>query len=276
VEKRTCNNDYRMGSQQQQGSSSSMTEKVPSVEVSIIKGEAFVWSATSIAILRRNYGIVGLLTGSLPLIPQQNAFLGVPLQLFEEEVVYLLRRKAIVLVDDVKAHDVEGIAEDRLEEWHRKRVDSILNRRRLAVEEAKRAKEKNKKQYALSEVAQEKKKKREERKQTQMESINNGEEDVFQPDPSPQPNQAEEEDLSNIPHLITIPSTSSDLDWHHVRLGDTAYDTLSSAAVAGLWRYPETADERARCAAFEALKEKNYYMGKGLRFGGDFVVYPGE
>lgn len=76
--------------------------------------------------------------------------------------------------------------------------------------------------------------------------------------------------------MITIPSSSSSLPWHEVRLGDNAFVTLSSAAKAGLWRYPENADQRAKCAAFEALREKGYYMGKGLRFGGDFVVYPGE
>lgn len=54
------------------------------------------------------------------------------------------------------------------------------------------------------------------------------------------------------------------------------HETLSSAKRAGDWVYPETKKERAKCAVFEDLQKRGYYMGKGLRFGGDFVVYPGE
>lgn len=255
-------------------SSSTAKTTSPPIEVSVIQGEAYVWSAASIATLRRNYGIVGLLTGSLPLIPQQNAFLGVPLQLFEEEVVYLLRRKAIVLVDDARAHNVDGLRSDELDQWHQQRIDFILDRRRIIAEEAREAKQKNQNQYSMSDAAKEKKKKREERKKSEAMAANeDGEEILFQPAPS---KPAPEDDLNNTSHLITIPSATAESQWHKVNLGETAFDSISSAASAGLWVYPENADQRAKCAAFEALKEKNYYMGKGLRFGGDFVVYPGE
>ena len=253
---------------QQQASTST------SIEISIINGEAYVWSAASIALLRRNYGIVGMLTGSLPLIPQQNAFLGVPLQLFEEEVVYLLRRGAAILVDDTKAHDLESFSEAELDRWHQQRTASILDRRRIAMEEAKETKEKLKERFALSQSALEKKRLREERKKSQK--IEGKEEDLFSKEkPAPAAGQADD-DLTNASHLITIPSSSSSLQWHSVRIGDNAFETLSSAAKAGLWRYPTTSNQRARCATFEALRAKGYYMGKGLRFGGDFVVYPGE
>jgi tRNA-splicing endonuclease subunit Sen34 len=246
---------------------SSSKEKL--IEISLIKGEAYVWSAASIALLRRNYGIVGMLTGSLPLIPQQNAFLGVPLQLFEEEVVYLLRRGAVVLVDDTRAHDIEGFSEVELDQWHEQRVASISERRRAAVEEARETKEKLKKQFSMSDSAMQKKRLREEKKR--MQGAESKEDDLFA-----KVEPAVEAEAANPSHLITIPSSSSTLQWHNVRLGDNAFDTLSSAAKAGLWRYPATANQRARCAAFEAFRAKEYYMGKGLRFGGDFVVYPGE
>lgn len=54
------------------------------------------------------------------------------------------------------------------------------------------------------------------------------------------------------------------------------YPTLSSAKQAGLWHYPRTAEQRARCAVFESLLDRGYYMSTGLRFGGDFNVYPGD
>ncbi|UZJ53392.1 hypothetical protein CBS101457_002712 [Exobasidium rhododendri] len=263
-----------------QPSSSKGEVEIRPIEVSIILGEAYVWSAVSIALLRRKYGIIGLLTGSLPLIPQQNAFLGVPLQLFEEEVVYLLRRKAIILVDDIKAHNVEGLSREELDLWQEQRLTYILDKRRLAAEEARELKEKNKKQFAMSEAAKQKKKRRDEKKKIDAEALKNdegeGEEIFSRPVANPLPSEQLEDDLDNVSHLITIPSSSSGLEWYQIEAGVNAFDSLSSAAAAGLWQYPRTADQRARCAAFEALKAKNYYLGKGLRFGGDFVVYPGD
>jgi tRNA-splicing endonuclease subunit Sen34 len=252
--------------------SEASTSKERLVEISVINGEAYVWSAASIALLRCNYGIVGMLTGSLPLIPQQNAFLGVPLQLFEEEVVYLLRRGAVVLVDDTKAHDVQALSGQELDQWHEQRVASISNKRRMAIEEARVTKEKLKQKFSLSESAMEKKRLREERKRTQG-GAQDKEEDLFA-----KLEQAADEaaDEANVSHSITIPSTSSNLEWYNVQLGENAFGSLSSAARAGLWHYPSTANQRARCAAFDAFRAKEYYMGKGLRFGGDFVVYPGE
>jgi len=41
---------------------------------------------------RTQHNLCGLLSGTLPLIPQQNVFLGLPLRLLPEEVVYLLRQ----------------------------------------------------------------------------------------------------------------------------------------------------------------------------------------
>lgn len=41
---------------------------------------------------RTQHHLCGLLSGTLPLIPQQNVFLGLPLRLIPEEVVYLLRQ----------------------------------------------------------------------------------------------------------------------------------------------------------------------------------------
>ena len=40
---------------------------------------------------RTQHNLCGLLSGTLPLIPQQNVFLGLPLRLLPEEVAYLLR-----------------------------------------------------------------------------------------------------------------------------------------------------------------------------------------
>jgi tRNA-splicing endonuclease subunit Sen34 len=89
-------------------------------------------------------------------------------------------------------------------------------------------------------------------------------------------------------YSVTVPASSSDLPWYspsaHVDLSgapssstqSSSYDTLSAAAKAGIWSYPSTPIERTRCAVFRDLWEKGYYMGGGIKFGGDWLVYPGD
>lgn len=95
------------------------------------------------------------------------------------------------------------------------------------------------------------------------------------------------------PHSVTVPTTSSVLPWYPTSAKPSAfaaaspitasllqhqheYETLEAARQAGLWTYPSTQEERARCAVFRDLHEKGYWMGGGLKFGGDWLVYPGR
>lgn len=73
---------------------------------------------------------------------------------------------------------------------------------------------------------------------------------------------------------VVIPTTSTPLEWY--RPTESSYSTIDEAREAGLWSYPSTAEERARCAVFRHLWEKGYYMGCGIKFGGEFLVYPGS
>lgn len=73
---------------------------------------------------------------------------------------------------------------------------------------------------------------------------------------------------------VVIPTTSTSLEWY--RPTESSYSTIGEAREAGLWSYPSTAEERARCAVFRHLWEKGYYMGCGIKFGGEFLVYPGS
>ena len=66
-------------------------------------------------------------------------------------------------------------------------------------------------------------------------------------------------------------SSSGPRQWHR----RTTYETLDAARAAGVWSYPANADDRARCEVFRDLWEKGYYMGGGIKFGGDWLIYPG-
>ncbi|CCH45718.1 tRNA-splicing endonuclease subunit [Wickerhamomyces ciferrii] len=71
-------------------------EKLP---ISIINNKAFIFDLNVIKKLRF-LGIGGVLSGTLPTAPQQNVFLGLPLQLMIEEVVWLVENEYAYLVPE--------------------------------------------------------------------------------------------------------------------------------------------------------------------------------
>ncbi|KAF8321580.1 tRNA-intron endonuclease catalytic domain-like protein [Clavulina sp. PMI_390] len=96
--------------------------------------------------------------------------------------------------------------------------------------------------------------------------------------------------------MVTVPAASTSLPWYPSSLADSSFalkspitasllrnsqlshehTTLASARNAGIWSYPSTQAERAKCAVFRDLHRQGYWMGGGLKFGGDWLVYPGD
>lgn len=84
---------------------------------------------------------------------------------------------------------------------------------------------------------------------------------------------SEGSNTSSIPYTIVIPASSSSLEWYDSSL--CSYSTVEAAREAGLWDYPSDLNERARCGVFKDLWKKGYFMGGGIKFGGEYLVYPG-
>lgn len=74
-------------------------------------------------------------------------------------------------------------------------------------------------------------------------------------------------------YTVVVPGTSTSFSWYTPE--PHTYSTIQSAKDAGIWSYPSNLIERAKCAVFRDLWDKGYYMGGGLKFGGDFLIYPG-
>jgi tRNA-splicing endonuclease subunit Sen34 len=158
----------------------------------------------------------------------------------------------------------------------------------LAVAEAKLAKEVASSGRAMTEAAIQKRKEREEKKARVVER--GAEADVLDNNDDPQsvppastanrkPHEPSEMPASKniqnpLPqHTVTIPSSSSSLEWYNPT--ERTYSTLADAKTAGIWSYPDTLLERARCGVFRGLWDQRYFMGSGTKFGGDYLVYPG-
>lgn len=100
------------------------------------------------------------------------------------------------------------------------------------------------------------------------------------PPPGAAGEKSVEEEFESIPYTITIKASSTGLPWFDPAREEARYDSLEAAAAAGVWNYPAPGPtqmlQESRCRVFEELWRKGHYLGGGLRFGGDFLVYPGQ
>ncbi|OJA13717.1 hypothetical protein AZE42_02940 [Rhizopogon vesiculosus] len=237
---------------------------------------AYVWDVDDINTLRSHHRICGILTGTLPHLSSQNVFLGLPLQLMPEEVVLLVENGIAVLADDPSAH--HSPSPSLLKLWQEERLSDA--RQQIALTEEKESIEASNANRAMSESAQRKRKEREERRAHA--TVNTAPNIPMDDSPSPPPisenpsRLAVEESpdravvMPSAPYTVHVPASSSRLAWY------APHSHLYSSIEAGIWKYPSTLQERARCGVFRSLWEQGFYMGVGIRFGGEYLVYPGD
>lgn len=229
----------------------------------------FLYSADIITWLRREHHILGVLIGTLAQIPQQNVFLGIPLELQPEEARLLVEEGLAYIVDDLQ--------------WHSKRYSEMTREEREAYkanlrhEGEKLAKANLKESQKRSEQALRK-------RQQQQQRHSRGESEKADLDSAATPTDAEglpEEDcLFGVPQPRTaFPSPS---------LSQTSskdvipFSIIPSTSQSLLPPSPTTTKQGlptvnpASYALFKHLYKEGYFLSPGLRFGCQFLVYPGD
>jgi tRNA-splicing endonuclease subunit Sen34 len=170
------------------------------------------------------------------------------------------RTEVAVLLDDATGHRVP--TEEELEAWSAKHVQGNTHKvnesGQRGIDPKSEPKTSKKDPRELSQAALQKRRERE--RNRALATAAKGEDGDTPPAP---PSPAESQH-------IQIATTSTE-PWYAPKI----YSTLSEAKEAGIWTYPSSVLERARCAVFRDLSEKGNYIGGGLRFGGDWLVYPG-
>ncbi|KAI9056901.1 tRNA-intron endonuclease catalytic domain-like protein [Trametes sanguinea] len=246
------------------------------IQLRVSNQKAYVWDVEDIAVLRAKHHICGVLTGTLPHLSQQNVFLGVPLVLLPEEVVLLMEKQLAVLIDDPRAY--WPASAEALIQWNSERNESA--KRQIAIAKAKDASEMAAR-HSMSEEAIRKRQEREAKRaaaaraKALAEGLSVEEASIPAPTSSNvEPRPATPNNPSAPSFTVTIPASSSEIEWYNPDA--RAYSTLNSAREAGVWTYPSTPYERAKCRVFQDLWEKGNFMGGGIKFGGDFLVYPGD
>ncbi|KAJ7273556.1 hypothetical protein B0H12DRAFT_961179, partial [Mycena haematopus] len=238
------------------------------IHLRVANKKAYVWDVEDIATIRSKHRLCGVFTGTLPHLSQQNLFLGVPMVLLPEEVVLLVENELAILVDDPKAHVQPSVAE--LQRWNTKENElaqlrlsqltaALGNSPAMMSEEAikKRRERELKKQAAAAKAAE-------------ASLLADADTSIF----TPPENAAASPPAADPQYTVVIHASSTPFQWYDASA--CSYTTIQSAKGAGIWEYPSNLHERAKCGVFRGLWEQGMYMGGGIKFGGDYLVYPGD
>ncbi|WBW72066.1 tRNA-splicing endonuclease catalytic subunit Sen34 [Schizosaccharomyces osmophilus] len=197
--------------------------------ISYIQGKYLLFDIEAIQYFREKYHILGILSGTLPQLPQQNIFLGLPLQLTKEEVYYLVKNGAAFVIDDEKVH----------KDYFSNLVDNdrkalAERRQKMAVEQmlTARTKENDKKIEIMKKI----------NKEIPLDTLDY---DGTQP-----------VNLTMVP----IDTSTKGLKRDHLETSSLSLPEI----------------ERRRYLIFESLVMNGFFLNPGLRFGCDFVAYPGD
>lgn len=227
------------------------------IPISMICGRYFLFSADTITYLRREHNICGVLTGTLPQIPQQNVFLGLPLELMPEEARVLVERQVAYIVDDAAVH-TNGI--ETLADEDRKRYLGELEQHGRQASLVHTNRKEQRRDQALKKIHKSKAKQKTSKDgdATQDEQQEAGDL-LFSPSAQPS-EEAETSRASNVADQVfgMTPASSESLFPRPPALPDSLPHVPPS--------YP----------LFAHLHSEGYFLSPGLRFGCQYLAYPGD
>jgi tRNA-splicing endonuclease subunit Sen34 len=236
----------------------SVTEPIP---ISVVAGRYLLFDTNAVTYLRRAYNICGVLIGSIPQIPQQNVFLGLPVELLPEEAKILVRKGAAYIVDTAAWHQekfstIKGA--DR-----RKYLDSFRSEGRRAQQTA----EENAQERVARGLA----------RQALMKAAK-------KPLPSTTTTDVSLTDIDTCKSAdvdsilfdcagMTTPSATINSASLYTVTPTSTYASLHLAPDSLIQPDPPVP---ASYPLFAHLHALSYFITPGLRFGCDYTVYPGD
>ncbi|KAM8927945.1 tRNA-splicing endonuclease subunit Sen34 isoform 2-T2 [Pelodytes ibericus] len=245
--------------------------------IHLLDGKALVWNAGDVQQIREKHGLVGNLVGALVRKPRQNARLGLPLQLLPEETRLLVEIGAAIVIrscaGDKKQSEADDSSmdntgsssaedEDTLQSdvnaYNAYLDESYEEQSRLALQEKRHTLE------SLSDrIAQGRtkiKRQRNEMEGTSMETSPKG----------------PIKDLQNLEETFHFPRESMMVQLPTARTSLGKVEEVDLHLASPDWPYAGQQDHEIRYTIFKDLWQKGYFLTSGNKFGGDFLVYPGD
>lgn len=226
------------------------------IAISQIAGHYLLFDINVVTYLRRAHHICGVLIGSLPQVPSQNVFLGLPLELMPEEAKLLVEKGIAYIVDDTAWHSRKFNGTDAAE---RHRYAEQLREQGMRAKKAAEATNKKKRDKKLAQIGRL-------QEEANVKSSSTGE------DAGVDENASEASFFSG---------TTSTLPLKKAKLAAEPYAITPTATESLLSPPPESAFQQLPLVPksyplYKHLHSQNYFSTPGLRFGCDYTVYPGD
>ena len=237
------------------------------VRISKIAGNYLVFDINHVDYLRRNQGVCGTFIGQIPQAPTQNIFSGLPLQLPAGQVKFLVDRGVAYVQDAPVAHLA---ALNSLDPSKRKAyVESVRQQRRVlqAANESHLAEVRRHSQLARAEARAKKAGGKSGKRPGQAKREESTADTDAKGEKQPAAAEPEEETLFEAPQ----DKASTPRDAYNLAITPTTSEGLVQSD-----EYPAAVEQPGPPALQAYLNTRGYYMTPGLRFGGDFSVYPGD
>ncbi|KAJ5250452.1 hypothetical protein N7489_000862 [Penicillium chrysogenum] len=240
------------------------------IPISYVSGRYLLFSIDAVTYLRREHHICGVLIGTLPQIPQQNVFLGLPLELMPEEARLLVDKGVACIVDEAKAHD--GM--NTLLEEDRRRYIRDLESQGLHVSRIQSDRKERNREQTLKKL--EEKKANAKAKATASAAAAQTPTVPEEATSTPSPKNAAIVDLFNAEDRSSSPSTalaSTPPQGAVAITPATSYPPLSTPPPSSHLSAPAVPPSYP---LFAHLHSKGYFLSPGLRFGCQYMAYPGD
>lgn len=210
--------------------------------------------------LRREHHILGVLMGTLPQAPSQNVFLGLPLELMPEEARLLVEKGLAYIVRDSQWHSASMRCTDASmvqvykEDLQKKGRDALLT---TQAQKEQRAQAATKKLQVGESV---------------KDNVLDAGSRLEEPIASEEPQSVFEARESRPFELDSKQPKSTEQEW--VVTPATTYPPLPPPPASEKIDLPTV--KESQYALFKHLHDRGYYMSPGLRFGCQYMAYPGD
>jgi tRNA-splicing endonuclease subunit Sen34 len=234
------------------------------IPISFIYGRYLLFSADAATYLRREHHVGGVLIGTLPQVPQQNVFLGLPLELMPEEARLLVEKGVAFIVDEKNLHDhgMRTLIEADKREYLQELENEGLRAAKAQVQKKERQREEVLKKLALQKKSKAPSTQSDDASEDRATVEEDGASDLFRSDDRPGSSLSlSRVSTATVSAMGITPATSYPL---------LPYKPSSDFIIPELPKVP------ASYPVFAHLHSEGYFLSPGLRFGCQYVAYPGD
>lgn len=244
--------------------------------VEVANGRSLVWGAEAVQALRERLGVGGRTVGALPRGPRQNSRLGLPLLLMPEEARLLAEIGAVTLVSAPRPNP--GQHSLALASFKRKQEQDFQEQSALVAETRETRRQEFLEKIAEGQAA--KKQKLEADAGTSESPEACGNQAVEENEANAR--QASEEAVSSSPQpgpsdgVAPLPRSALLIQLATARPRPIKARPLDWRVQSKDWPHAGRPAHELRYSIYRDLWERGFFLSAAGKFGGDFLVYPGD